>query len=148
MCFLILQKFFKISKTIFFHLAPFRRGFPTNKQIHRLNQNALVSLSSDSITKEKIEINVIANPNTIFLAPRNSTVNNVNNFVIDVLFSNHTPLMTITNGLQRPMMVYRNMTVITTENRFAIFYPTLLLLIMITTIHLYAISEYPQNGIY
>ena len=56
--------------------------------------------------------------------------------------------MTITNGLQRPMMVYRNMTVITTENRFAIFYPTLLLLIMITTIHLYAISEYPQNGIY
>ena len=109
MCFLILQKFFKISKTIFFHLAPFRRGFPTNKQIHRLNQNALVSLSSDSITKEKIEINVIANPNTIFLAPTNSTVNNVNNFVIDVLFSNHTPLMTITNGLQRPMMVYRNM---------------------------------------
>ena len=63
---------------------------------------------------------------------------------MDVLFTNHTPLMTITNGLQLPMMVYRNMTVFITENRFAIFYPTLLLLIMITTIHLHAISEYPQ----
>ena len=144
MCFLILQKCFKISKTIFFHLAPFRRGFPTNKQIHRLNQNALVSLSNDNITKEKIEINIIANPNTTFLAPRNSTVNTVNNFVIDVLFSNQTPLMTITNGLQDPMMVYRNMTVIITENRLAIFYLILLQLIVITTIDLYSISEYPQ----
>ena len=52
--------------------------------------------------------------------------------------------MTITNGLQDPMMVYRNMTVIITENRLAIFYLTLLQLIVITTIDLYSISEYPQ----
>ena len=113
-------KFCKVSKTTFFHLAPFRCGFPTNKHIHRLNQNALVSLSDDNITKEKVEINLIANPNTIFLASTNSTVNTVNDLIIDVLFSNHAPLITIINGLQQQMAIYRNMTVIITENRYAI----------------------------
>ena len=103
-----MQKFRKVSKTIFFHLAPFRCGFPTNKHIHRLNQNALVPLSNGNITKEKVEINVIGNPHTLFLAPINSTVNIVNNLIIDV-FNNHMPLMTIINGLQQQMAIYRNM---------------------------------------
>ena len=81
------------------------------------HQNALLLLSNSNITKEKVEINVIANANTIFLAPTNSTVNHVSNFVIDVLFNNHAPLMTIINGLQHQMMTQRNKTVIITESR-------------------------------
>ena len=37
-------------------------GFPTNKQIHSLNQNALVSLSNDEITEEKVKTNILPNP--------------------------------------------------------------------------------------
>ena len=91
-----------------------------------------------------METNILTNPHTVFLAPTNSTVNIIKNIVIDVLFGNQMPLMTKTNGLQHQMTVYRNVTVITWENRYVIFYPILLLLIMITTIYLYATSEYPQ----
>ena len=93
-------------------------GFPRNKQIHRLNQNALVSLSNDNITEDKVKTNVFANPHTTFLAPTNSTVDIINNFVINVLFRDQRPLMIITNGLQNQMPIYRNMTVVITENRY------------------------------
>ena len=74
-------------------LASFRMVFRTNKQIHRLNQNALVSHSNHEITQEKVKTNILRNPHTIFLAPTNSTVDKVNNFVINVLFRDQTPLM-------------------------------------------------------
>ena len=96
-------------------------GFPTNKQIHRLNQNALVSLSNDEITEEKVKTNILPNPHKIFLAPTNSTVHMINNFVINVLFRDQTPLMVITNGLQNQMPIHRNTTVVITENRYSIF---------------------------
>ena len=95
-------------------------GFPINKQIHRLNQNALVSLSNDDITEEKVKTNIFANPHTIFLAPTNSTVDIINNFVINVLFRDQRPLMIITNGLQNHMLIHRNMTVVITENRYSL----------------------------
>ena len=101
-------------------LASFRVGFPTNKQIHRLNQNALVSLSNDNITEEKVKINIFANPHTIFLAPTNLTVDIINNFAINVLFRDQRPLMVITNGLQNPMPIHRYMTVVITENRYSL----------------------------
>ena len=91
-----------------------------NKQIHRLNQNALVSLSNDDITEEKVKTNIFANPHTIFLAPTNSTVDIINNFVINVLFRDQRPLMIITNGLQNHMPIHRNMTVVITENRYSL----------------------------
>ena len=46
-----------ILKLILFHVGSFRIGFPTNKQIHRLNRNAIVSLLDNNISKEKVEIN-------------------------------------------------------------------------------------------
>ena len=95
-------------------------GFPINKQIHRLNQNALVSLSNDDITEEKVKTNILANPHTIFLAPTNSTVDIINNFVINVLFRDQRPLMIITNGLQNHMPIHRHMTVVITENRYSL----------------------------
>ena len=101
-----------------FYSATFRIGLPTNKQIHRLNQNAIVSLSNNDITREKVETCITNNPNTIFLAPTNATVDITNNHVLHVLFESDTPLTAVTNGLQSQMPVYRNMTVIIMENRY------------------------------
>ena len=104
-----------------------------NKQIQTLNQNALVSLSNDDITKEKVKTNILMNPHTIFLPPANSTVDIIYNFVIDVLFRDHRPLMIITNALQNQMPIYRK-----TENRYSIFISSMLLQsLMISIIYLY-----------
>ena len=103
-------------------LASFRMGFPTNKQIDRLNLNALVSLSNDEITQQKVERNILTNLHTTFLAPTNSTVDKINNFVIDTLFRDNLPLMVVTNGLQNQMPIHKNMAVVITENRYSIFY--------------------------
>ena len=45
-------------------------------------------------------INIRKNPFTTFLAPANATVNTINRYVVEVLFGNQTPLMTVTNGQQ------------------------------------------------
>lgn len=97
--------------------ASFRHGLPTNKQIHRLNQNALVSLSNDNISIEKVQINLMNNPHTIFLAPANATIDIINAFIVEVLFSNQTPLTIIVNSQQKDMLIYRNMSVVITKNR-------------------------------
>ena len=55
-------------KSILFYVGSLRTGFSTN---HRLNRNAIVSLSDDEITKEKSEINIMRHPHTPFLAPTN-----------------------------------------------------------------------------
>ena len=103
-------------------LGSFQRGFATDKQIHRLNLNALVSLSNDDITQQKVERNIITNPHTIFVAPTNSTVDKIINFVINTLFRDNLPLMVVTNGLQNQMPIHKNMAVVITENRYSIFY--------------------------
>ena len=101
-------------------LASFRVGLPINKQIHRLNQNALVSFSNDNITEDKVKTNIFVNPHTVFLAPTNSTVDIINNFAINILFRDQRPLMIIMNGLQNHMPIHRNMTVVITENRYSL----------------------------
>ena len=105
-------------------------GLPTNKEIHKLNQNALVSLSNDHITQEKVKTNILTNLHTIFLVPTNSTVDIINNFVINLLFRHQTPFMVITNGLQNQMPIHRNMTVVITENRYSIFTFSVLLVVI------------------
>ena len=102
---------------ISFYLATFRNGLPKNRQIHRSNRNALVSLSNGDITREKVEINITFNSHTIFLVPTNATVDVMNNHVLNVLFSTQITLIVVTNGLHSQMPVYRSMTVIITENR-------------------------------
>lgn len=110
-----------LNKYLFVYLASFRVVLSTNKQIHRLNQNAIVPLSDDRITIEKVAINIRHNPSTTFLAPTNAAVNSVNQDVVEVLFSDHTPLMTVINGQQIPIPIYRNMALVITENRNILF---------------------------
>ena len=65
---------------------------PPMSCINRLNRNALVSLDNDVITKEKIEINIRINPNTVFLTSSNKTADIINQMVLEILFSNQ-PLL-------------------------------------------------------
>ena len=57
------------------------------------------------------------NPHTIFLAPPNATIDIINAFIVEVLFSNQTPLAIIVNSQQKDMLIYRNMSVVITKNR-------------------------------
>ena len=94
--------------TIYFNisfLASFRTGLPISAQIKQLNQNSLVSLSNDSITKDKVRVNIEAKPHTLFLAPSNSTIETINRVPMKKPF-------------RVPMKIYRHMTVIITENRY------------------------------
>ena len=119
----IFSSMFKIYFSIFpFFSASFRIGIPTPKQIDRLNTNALVSLTNDFITTDKIRINLFANPHTLFLAPSNSTVAKLNQQIIEILFANHVQIAQVMNGIHEPMDIYRNMTVIITENRYFLFF--------------------------
>ena len=61
--------------------------------------------------------NIRKNPFTTFLAPTNAPVNTINQYVVEVLFGNQTPLMTVINGQQISMPIYQNMTLVITENR-------------------------------
>ena len=60
----------------------------------------------------------MANPQTLFLAPSNSTVETINNYVINILFERHQPIAEIINAFKSSMKIYKNMTVIITENRY------------------------------
>ena len=64
-------------------------------------------------------INIRKNPFTTFLAPANATVNTINRYVVEVLFGNQTPLMTVTNGQQILMPIYQN---ISCYNRKQVFF--------------------------
>ena len=99
-------------------LASFRAGIPTHRQLRLLNENALVSLYDDNITEEKVRVNILANPHTLFLTPTNSTVEKINEYVINTLFQNQNVMRYVINGLHLPMPIYKNMTVIITENRY------------------------------
>ena len=74
-------------------------------------------LSDDNISIEKVKINIMNNPHTTFSAPTNSNVNIINAFVVEVLFSNQTPLMTIINSQHTQMPAYQNMSALIMENR-------------------------------
>ena len=82
----------------------------------------MVSLSDDFVTEEKVKVNILANPGTIFLAPTNATVERINQYVIDILFAKDKVLRYVTNGLHSTMPIYQNMTVIITENRYSLVY--------------------------
>ena len=99
-------------------LASFRAGIPTRRQLQLLNKNALVSLHDDNVTEEKVRLNILANPHTLFLTPTNSTVEKINEYVINTLFGNQNVMRYVINGLHVPMPIYKNMTVIITENRY------------------------------
>ena len=105
---------------IFFlqNLASFRAGIPTHRQLQILNENAIVSLHDDTMTEEKVKVNVLANPDTLFLMPINDTVERINKYVINTLFGNQNVMGHVINGLNVPMAIYKNMTVIITENRY------------------------------
>ena len=90
---------------------------PPTSCINRLNRNALVSLDNDVITKEKIKINICINPNTVFLTSSNKTANIINQMVLEILFSNQPVLGDVLDGNKQPMKLYKNMTVVVTENR-------------------------------
>ena len=94
---------------------------PTHRQLRLLNKNALVSLYDDDIIEEKVRVNILANPHTSFLTPTNSTVEKINEYVINTLFGNQNVMRYVINGLHVPMPIYKNMTVIITENRYFLF---------------------------
>ena len=99
-------------------LASFTTGLPTSIQIKRLNRNSNVPLSNDIITIEKVRINIVTNPHTLFLVPSNTTVDTINKYVTEVLFENHSPIAEVINSLKVPMKLYKHMTVITVENSY------------------------------
>ena len=111
-----------VSITFFLHdLASFRAGIPTHRQLQRLTKNALVSLHDDIVTEEKVKVNILANPNTLFLAPANAVGERINAFVFNNLFGNENVMLNVINGLHTPMAIYKNMTVIIMENKYFLF---------------------------
>ena len=107
----------KFIKTGLFISAQFRLAVPPSTAIARLNQNAIVSLDTDIITKEKVEINIRRNPHTLFLATTNRAVNLLNTMAIEILFSKELPLANILDGNRNSMNIYKHMLVVITENR-------------------------------
>ena len=87
----------------------------TTKQLCLLNKNTLLSLHDDLLTKDNVEANIVANPHTIFLAPVNATVQKINQYVTEPLFKKEPVLRYNINGLQTPMLIYKNMTVTVME---------------------------------
>ena len=72
------------------------------------------------MTEDKVKVNILANPHTLFLAPTNRTVEQINQHVIDILFAKYKVLRYVTNGLHSTMPIYENVTVIITENRYSL----------------------------
>ena len=74
----------------------------------------------------------MANPHTIFLAPSNSTVQIINDFVAQILFAKYPTIAKVINAFKSPMKMYKGMTVIITENRYK-FYSTYFLMTLLDT---------------
>ena len=78
-----------------------------------------MSLHDDAVTEEKVKVNILANLHTLFLTPTNNdTVERINKYVINTLFGNQNVMGHVINGLNVPMAIYKNMTVIITESRY------------------------------
>ena len=106
----------KYSKATSCLLAQFQLTVPPTTAITQLNQNALVSLGNDIITKEKVEVNIRRNPHTLLLTATNRAANLVNMMAIDILFSQQLPLANILDANKNAMDVYKHMLVVVTEN--------------------------------
>ena len=74
----------KFIKTRVYVSAQFWLAVPPTDAIASLNQNAIVSLDTDIITKEKVEINIRKNPHMLFLTTTNRAVNLLNTMAIKV----------------------------------------------------------------
>ena len=59
----------------------------------------------------------MANPQTLFLAPSNSTLETINNYVTNILFERHASIAEVIKALKSPVKIYKDMTVIITGNR-------------------------------
>ena len=99
-------------------LAPFRTSVPSRRLIKQLHQNSLVSLENDEIMFEKVKINIMKNPNTIFLTATNRACDIINQFCVETLFENQPIVATIVNGNKQVINIYRNQAMIITENRY------------------------------
>ena len=73
------------------------------------------------ITIEKVCVKILANSQTLFLAPSNSTIEAINKYVTEVLLEKHSPIVELINGFSVPMKIYKHMTVIIMENRYNFF---------------------------
>ena len=102
----------KFIKTRAYLSAQFRLTVPPTTAIARLNQNAIVSLNNDTITKEKVEVNIRTNPHTLFLTATNRAANLLNLMAIDVLFSTQLPLANVLDGKINSMNVYKHTLVV------------------------------------
>ena len=76
-----------------------------------------MSLDNDIITKGKIEINICINPSTVLLINSNKTADIINQMVLEILFSNQLLLGDVLDGNKPRMKLYKNMTVVVTENK-------------------------------
>ena len=110
-------QFVKFIKTCAYLSAQFRLAVPPTAAIARLNQNAIVSLDNDIITKEKVEVNIRKNPHTLFLTATNRAANLLKTMAIEVLFSTQLPLANVLDGNRNSMNVYKHILVVVTENR-------------------------------
>ena len=101
-----------------YDLTLFRAGLPTHSQLRLLNKNTLVFLYDDKVTEEKVKVNIIANPHTLFLVLNNAIVKKINENVINTVFVNEKIMRYVIHGLHLPMPIYKNMTAIITENKY------------------------------
>ena len=105
--------------------ATLRIAWPTNKQIHHLNENAIVSLSNDYYMRKNWNTHYPQHKH-YFLALNNTRVDIINNHDLDILFQPYISLMMGTNGLQSQMPVYHYMTVIIMENSYVILFAAII----------------------
>ena len=103
---------------LLYDLTSFRAGLPTHSQLRLLNKNTLVFLYDDKVTEEKVKVNIIANPHTLFLVLNNAIVKKINENVISTVFVNEKIMRYVIHGLHLPMPIYKNMTAIITENKY------------------------------
>ena len=72
------------------------------------------------LTIEKETANALANPQTLFLAPSNSTLETKIKFVTKILSEQHSQIAII-NGYRVALKIYQHMAVIITENKYIFF---------------------------
>ena len=67
----------------------------------------MVSLENDVTTKQKVEMNIRINPNTLFLTSSNKTADIINKMVLEILFTNMTLLGDVIDGNKNPIQIYK-----------------------------------------
>ena len=65
----------------------------------------MVSLENDVTTKQKVEMNIRINPNTLFLTSSNKTADIINKMVLEILFTNMTLLGDVIDGNKNPIQI-------------------------------------------